>query len=385
MTALAKPQRLDFTRLGTPRGTDALAGFKRAILFGAGASAHEVERVLARFAIPVIAFADNGAAKQGTQFRGCPVIAPAALPALMDGATAIVIASVYQHEIATQLQALGIAPEAIFPFVSPMFAGHFGVPAFAGADDDLTRLPARLADDASRAYVEALLAFRWTMDPLRLARNQRLRGYYDYDAPGLGPHSGDHIVDVGAYDGDSAIAYLTRLKGEARVSALEPLPQNLAALERTVATHAFGSRIVPVRFGAGAAPMTAEIDSEEAGTDPRATLRGKPGARAAIRIETIDRLFAHERVDFIKIDIEGADPAALEGARTVLHRDKPGLAIAAYHAPEHLWRIPALLDSLCPGYRIHVGHHPAAAYECELFCVHEDRADERPLLQHDLP
>jgi FkbM family methyltransferase len=385
MTALAKPPHADFSRYGASRGSDALGAFKRAILFGAGASAREVERVLARYGIHVIAFADNGAAKQGTQFRDCPVIAPAALPALMDGTTAIVIASVYQHEIATQLSALGIAPDSVFPFVSPMFAGHFGTPAFADAGAELARLPARLADDESRAYVEALLAFRWTMDPLRLARNARQRGYYDYDAPGLGPHRGDHIVDVGAYDGDSAIAYLTRLNGQARVFALEPLPQNFLALERTIATHALGDRIAPVPFGAGAAPMTAEIESGDDEPDPRATLRRQNGIRAAIRIETLDRLFAHERVDFIKIDIEGHDPAALEGAHAVLNRDKPGLAIAAYHAPDHLWRIPALLDSLCPGYRIHVGHHPAAAYECELFCVHEDRVDERSLLQHDGP
>ena len=92
MSAQAKPMTAALSRLGPPPGIEALAGFRRAILFGAGASAPEVERVLARYDIPVIAFADNGAAKQGTQFRDCPVIAPEALPALMDGATAIVIA-----------------------------------------------------------------------------------------------------------------------------------------------------------------------------------------------------------------------------------------------------------------------------------------------------
>lgn len=358
-------------RYGAPRGIGALAPFRRAILFGAGASAVEVEKILTRYGIALAAFADNGAAKQGTIFRGAPVVAPAALPAMIDGTTAIVIASVYQVEIAAQLRDLGIPAEAVFPFVSPMFAGHFGAAAFAGAEEALAGLPARLADEASRAYVEALIAYRWTMDPLRLAKNPKLKGFYDYE--GVGPFAGDHIVDVGAYDGDSGVAYLKRLGGEARVSALEPLPQNRAALEATIATHPFGGRIAAVPFGAGAAPMSAEIDSENEGVDARATLRGKPGARAQIRIETLDRLFAHDRVDFIKIDIEGHDPAALEGARAILNRDKPGLAIAAYHAPEHLWTIPALLDALCPGYRIHVGHHPAAAYECELFCVHDAR------------
>ena len=234
--------------------------------------------------------------------------------------------------------------------------------------------PPRLADAQSRNYLDALIAFRWTMDPARLARNPKLKGFYLYDAPAMGPRPGDHIVDVGAYNGDSAIAYLDRLQGNARVSALEPLPQNLAALNQTMATHRFGRAIAAIPFGAGDVPATAAIDSEDDAPDARATLRGKPGASTTIRIETLDRLFAQDRVDFIKIDIEGQDPYALSGARDVLRRDAPGLAIAAYHAPDHLWAIPALLDRLQPGYRIHLGHHPAAAYECELLCVHERRA-----------
>lgn len=373
MTALKKRAPLDLSHLGAPRDITWLATFRHAILFGAGASAFETEKVLERFGIDVIAYADNSAAKQGTLFRHRPVIAPADIARLLDGATAVVITSVYQREIAEQLGALGVPAGLVFPFVSPMFADHFGRAAFIEADAAFDALPARLADDESRAYLAALTAYRWAMDPLSLRRNPRLAGFYDYRAPDLGPRPGDHIVDVGAYDGDSALAYLKRLDGKARVSALEPLPQNLAALQRTIDTHELGPQITPVPFGAGSEPATAELDSEDDAPDARATLRGKPGARAAIRIETLDRLFAETRIDFIKIDIEGHDPAALEGARAVLNRDRPGLAVAAYHAPDHLWRIPALLDALCPGYRIYLGHHPAAAYECELFCVHESR------------
>ena len=371
MTAVSV-QHQRFSWPGTPRGVEALGRFKRVILFGAGASAVEVEKILARFEIAIVAFCDNSPGKQGTLFRGSPILGPDDLMGFLDGETAIVISSVYQAEIATQLRELGIPAEAIFPFLSPMFAGHFGERAFDDAIG-LEHLGVRLADDASRAYLEALISFRWAMDPRLLQRNPRLSGFYDYDDAALGPHTGDHIVDVGAFNGDSAVAYLTRLSGAARVSALEPLPQNLAALQQTIATHAFGRSIAAIPFGAGSVPSTAEIDSDSGEIDARATLRGKDGASVTIRIETIDRLFANDRVDFIKIDIEGHDPAALEGARMVLNRDRPGLAIAAYHAPEHLWQIPALIDAICPGYRIFLGHHPAAAYECELFCVHESR------------
>lgn len=372
MTAISKAGSKPFAWPGEARGVETLGQFKRAILFGAGASAVEVEKVLEGFGIVIVAFCDNSAAKQGTQFRGLPIIGPGDLTTYLDDETAIIISSVYQSEISTQLAALGIPETSVFPFISPMFAGHFGEAAFQNSEG-LDRLAARFEDEASRSYLEALISFRWTMNPSALKRNPCLTGFYTYLHADLGPSQGDHIVDVGAFDGDSAVAYLKRLSGHARVSALEPLPQNLAALEQTIATHEFGRNIAAIPFGAGATPSTAEIDSDADDIDPRATLRGKDGASSFIRIETIDRLFANDRVDFIKIDIEGHDPAALEGAKMVLNRDRPGLAIAAYHAPDHLWRIPALLDDLCPGYRIFLGHHPAAAYECELFCVHESR------------
>jgi FkbM family methyltransferase len=362
----------EFSWPGQPRGVEALARFERAILFGAGASVGETEKVLARTGTRIMAFCDNSPAKQGTQFRGLPILAPDRLHEHLDGRTAIVISSVYQAEIAAQLAGLNIPAEQIFPFVSPMFAGHFGAEPFEDCEG-LHSLGQRLADEESRTYLDALISFRWTMMPIHLKRNRKLTGFYAYNDEALGPRAGDHIVDVGAFDGDSAISYLTRLGGLGRVSALEPLPQNLAALEQTIATHEFGRSIAAIPFGAGAAPSTGELESEDGLTDARATLRGKQGTSSIIRIETIDRLFASDRVDFIKIDIEGHDPAALEGARTVLNRDKPGLAIAAYHAPDHLWRIPALIDELCPGYRMFLGHHPAAAYECELFCVHDSR------------
>lgn len=375
MTALARirrPQVGDLEHLGQPRSLAALARFKRAILFGASTGASEIEKTLARLNIETIAFADSNPDKQAQKFRGLPVVDPEVLPKLLDGETAIIIASAFQQEIAARLYKLGIAPFCIFPFVSPMFEGHFGPGAFDQIDESYTGLSARLADAASREYLKSLTAFRWSMNPLRITRNPQLRGFYDYDAPSLGPRPFDHVVDVGAYDGDSATAYLTRMGGRGRVSALEPLPQNLVRLAQTAAEHPMGSAIAIVPFAAGSQPASAFLDSE-GDVDARATLRGKDGARTQIRVETLDRLFANDRVDFIKIDIEGFEPDALMGARAIINRDKPGLAIAAYHAPEHLWTLPALLDAICPGYRIYLGHHPAAAYECELFCVHEQR------------
>ena len=58
-------------------------------------------------------------------------------------------------------------------------------------------------------------------------------------------------------------------------------------------------------------------------------------------IETVDldSLFLQEQVTFIKMDIEGAELKALDGAKNIIKDDVPDLAICVYHNVNHLWDI----------------------------------------------
>ena len=72
---------------------------------------------------------------------------------------------------------------------------------------------------------------------------------------------------------------------------------------------------------------------------------------SSVEVETlcIDDLAQRENlksVDFIKMDVEGAELEALKGARAVLCRDTPKLAISIYHNLHDFWTIPQWLDSL---------------------------------------
>lgn len=59
-------------------------------------------------------------------------------------------------------------------------------------------------------------------------------------------------------------------------------------------------------------------------------------------------------VDFIKMDIEGAELSALRGAEQTLRRDPPRLELSAYHRLDDLALIPDYLLSLDLGYRLHL-------------------------------
>ena len=72
-------------------------------------------------------------------------------------------------------------------------------------------------------------------------------------------------------------------------------------------------------------------------------------------------------VDFIKMDIEGYEQAALHGSKSILKEFKPRLAICAYHKPEDLWEIPLLIKSFNPGYKLYFEHHTSLFHEAVFY------------------
>ena len=81
----------------------------------------------------------------------------------------------------------------------------------------------------------------------------------------------------------------------------------------------------------------------------------------SIDVEPIDELIDSlqlKRVDFIKMDIEGAEIRALAGAKGTLRRWKPLLAIAVEHTADPLSNAKAVRDlvqRLNPAYRCTAG------------------------------
>lgn len=79
--------------------------------------------------------------------------------------------------------------------------------------------------------------------------------------------------------------------------------------------------------------------------------------------------YIKEKVTFIKMDIEGAELEALKGARQILLRDKPKLAICIYHKKEDLWEIPYYVKTLVPEYKLYIRHYSNDATETVLYAI----------------
>ncbi len=179
-----------------------------------------------------------------------------------------------------------------------------------------------------------------------------------YSAPGVAVREGDVVLDCGANVGVYARHALEA--GAGLVVAIEPAPATLVCLRRNLAAEISAGRVIVYPKGVWDKDDQLTLYVDPANTAAASFLHADPKFQQVqqVPLTTIDKLVAElglERVDFIKMDIEGAEPNALRGARQTLTRFHPRLAISSYHAPDHPATIPAVVGEIAPGYRIRCG------------------------------
>ena len=160
--------------------------------------------------------------------------------------------------------------------------------------------------------------------------------------------SGAIVLDSGANIG--LFAQQALAAGAARVVCLEPSPRTARALRWNLTRPAATGQATILEKGAwdraAALPMT--VDPKRPG---RSSFVNSPPEETAyqvtVAVETIDQIVRElslPRVDFIKMDIEGAEVRALAGALETLRRDRPHLAIAVEHTARPLQNAKAVRD-----------------------------------------
>ena len=95
--------------------------------------------------------------------------------------------------------------------------------------------------------------------------------------------------------------------------------------------------------------------------------RGEDGSVPARTLDSLVPDGIVDRVDFIKLDIEGAEGAALRAVADAIARFRPRVAVAVYHGRDDLVDLPRLLAELAPGYAMALGHNPPHGEETVLF------------------
>ncbi|MEW5693501.1 MAG: FkbM family methyltransferase [Candidatus Hydrogenedentota bacterium] len=96
-------------------------------------------------------------------------------------------------------------------------------------------------------------------------------------------------------------------------------------------------------------------------------------SQKTIDIETItlDEFVRKEgiKIDFIKIDTEGAERQVIEGSYKTLTEQRPQLAVCIYHSKEDMYVIPLKLSELLQDYILRIGHYSPIQIETVLYAI----------------
>jgi len=345
----------------------ATANLKELAIVGAADEGMRLAALCRQHGIIVRAIADDNPARQTQTVEGLKVTPVEELQRL-DRATPVIVASHRSLLPVRRLREMGFVNVAPFLLLQTLDPARFPPHMFHdGLLEDLAdnleryrELGELVADDYSRAVLAAVIGYRLTADPVEL---DPVVEWELYGPNNLLNYGTDEVyVDGGAFDGDSIRLFIKRVDNRfAEVIAFEPDP---ATFRRLQANFADEPRVHPINAGLHRTKATLRFDN--AGT--RGSVLVSSGG-ITIPVVGLDEVLNGARVSYIKMNIEAAEIAALEGAAASIRRWAPKLAISAYHMPDHLWRVPATIRNLRPDYRLYFRQHDGGIIETVTYAL----------------
>lgn len=341
------------------------------VLFGAGPLGKKVLHDLRSIGIEPLAFVDNNAELWGKRVAGLPVYSPRDAAVQFEG-KALFIITVYTNEpVIRQLQNLGVRfttfaslawyyPETMLPH------GALDLPHEIFHQADKVKKAFGLwHDELSQREYLAQLQWRTSLQldkmPLHLSPEEI---YFPIDLVRLSDH--ECFVDCGAFDGDSIAAFLRLCKNRFnKIWAIEPDPENYQHLQKRIQLYdeEIAWKVICLQAAVGSKKQ--KIAFNVTGT------AGSTVGNGAFEVDSIplDIILKSDAPTYIKMDIEGAEMDALLGAKQLIKKHLPILAVCAYHRQNHLWEIPLLIQSLSKDYEFFLRRYSDECWELVCYAI----------------
>lgn len=164
------------------------------------------------------------------------------------------------------------------------------------------------------------------------------------------PRQNEVFVDGGAFNGDSSFDFISWAGGKVKIYAFEPNEKMAKIFEKRIE-----------REGAAEVELYQNILWNKRENlsffEDRAASRVEKKGKTIVEAISLDEVVKEDKITFIKLDVEGSELRALEGAKNTIARDKPRLAISIYHKPEDVLELPIYILKLVPEYKFYIRHY----------------------------
>ncbi len=252
-----------------------------------------------------------------------------------------------------------------FRRLHPLSNGWFAPPLPPQDQRDTAKVLARWNDDVSRAHHLQFLAWRrlreeWSFEPAPLPECSR---FFIPEVTRV-LRDGEILLDGGAHHGGVTQTFARETKNTYRqVIAIEPDPENRA-------------RLADATNGNGRITIVDCALAEEAGEAPFHDGLGYASqlsdtGRMRVATRPLDALGVAPT--FVKLHLEGAELAALKGARRTLASSRPIIAATVYHNADGIWRTPLWLMETLPDYRFLFRAHSWCGTGAVIYAIPNER------------
>jgi FkbM family methyltransferase len=274
--------------------------------------------------------------------------------------------SIYPISVENRLISLNI-PFISFHELLKYNSNHLKLPSFISEmKNDLNEnysnwnnLYNKLSDDLSKDTLKSIVCFRLTADyfymkNFKVSFNDQ---YFDNIIKKINIQS---FADIGGFDGDTTLLFSIYFPNYRKIYFFEPSTINLQKARKNL------KNLENIEFfNIGLSDKSGkECFLDNYGSASCINDNGE----IEIQLNTFDNLI-EERVDFIKMDIEGYELSALKGCQKQISEYTPILALAIYHNAYDFWKIPELVLTYNSDYKLFIRHYTEGWSETVMYFI----------------
>jgi FkbM family methyltransferase len=234
-----------------------------------------------------------------------------------------------------------------------------------------------LQDEASKKVFFNVMAFRLTYNTRYMidAFSGNIQQYFDESL--INFQDNWTYVDCGGLDGKTVAEFIVKCPQYKNIYLYEPIPEfyndcinKMIEIDNRgnikVKKKALFNKNCVLKFTQGISSGSSRVDEK--------------GTIDVIAVTLDDDI--KEDVDFIKMDIEGSERKAIEGAQKHIRNSTPYLSICVYHLPDDLSIIPKQIYDINPNYNFFLRHHSIGSMdETVLYAIPKDAYGKGKILK----
>ncbi len=353
------------------------------VIFGAGIGGMETYNFLKEcgYDFKIKAFSDNNEKKIGTLYCGLQVISPQIISEEYQKAL-ILVSSTAFDVISAQLIRQGIEKEDVYYF-QPAGISLSNMSDVSFVKEHLEELESvynMLADDKSKRIYVGMLNYRMSKKQIylqKLSNDIDLEENQYFDKELLQNYDlGNCFIDAGAYIGDTLDSFIRHFedwKGD--YYCLEASDHIFKRLVNNVEKKRDNNiQIHFLKYAVWNEQGELFFDTRTYGNGGGSRISQKGEKVQCDSLDNLQVTKIKKCISFIKMDIEGAEKNAIEGAKEIIKKYNPILAVCIYHKPEDLYELPLLIKRIMgTHYKFYIRQYRYGQSETVLYAMPENR------------